>query len=319
MASTRMQCSARRSGDSAPRSRYQRAYGCSIFACVRAPIRASRSFPHRSSFSGALKSQGAAPDIRLSYRPSRDRLFYLAAAEGYRSAGFNSGGPVGVAFSGVSQPSRRYGGDELWSYEVGARFGLLNDRLDLRVTAFWNEWRDVQTDALVANGFTYSGNVGHARAVGLETEATWRVTDDVTLRAQNLINEPELSYADPSFPGLTDTTLPGAPEFSSGVSAHYERELSAWSRSARAFGELGVTYTGSARLSFSDVTQIGDYAVVNARAGLQFGDWEGALGVTNLANADGFTFAQANPYRPDVALVTPIQPRVIGISVRRSF
>jgi outer membrane receptor protein involved in Fe transport len=177
----------------------------------------------------------------------------------------------------------------------------------------------LQTDSLIANGFTYSGNVGDGRAIGLETEAAFSVSDHLTLRAHAIVNEPELARRSSSYPGFSDTNLPGAPELSGGASARYERDMMIGAQSTRVFGEIDTTYTGKARLSFSDDTRIGDYAIVSARLGVRVPQWEASFYILNALNSDGLSFAQGDPYRPGVSLVTPIHPRVLGVSLRRNF
>ncbi|MBI1361189.1 MAG: TonB-dependent receptor [Alphaproteobacteria bacterium] len=266
-----------------------------------------------------LTSRGIAPDIRLSFQPSHAFLLYLSAASGYRAGGFNTGGPIDQPFSASSQPFQRYLDDEIWTYEIGARLTLMDDRLALRATVFESDWRGVQTDALVVNGFPYSGNVGNAQATGLEFEVKYEPTPDLALQAHGLINEPDISHVSASFPQAITGGLPGSPEYSGGALIQYSKYLQFGSVQSRAFMELGGDYVGESTLGFGVGPPIGDYITVRARLGLTVQSWQATLYVDNLTNSDGKTYSAGNPYQPQQTLVTPLRPRTVGISLRKSF
>ncbi len=285
-------------------------------------MRSTTSEPRLSlqkSAAGHLTSKGVAPDIRLSFQPSQNFLLYMSAASGYRAGGFNTGGPIGQPLSTRTQPFERYSDDEIWTYEVGARLTLMDDRIALRATAFASDWRGVQTDALVANGFPYTGNVGNARTVGLELDARYELGPDLILQAHGLINEPDISRVNPSFPQAAAGGLPGSPEYSGGASVQYSRDLSIGSVSSRAFMELGGEYVGKSTLGFGVGPSIGNYVNLSARFGLKVQSWQAALYADNLTNSDGKTYSAGNPYQPQQTLVTPLRPRTIGVSLRKSF
>lgn len=270
------------------------------------------------AFAGRLVSTGAAPDVRLSWQPSRRLLFFVAAAEGYRSGGFNTGGPAS-SFATTAQPFRRYAGDEIWTYELGARAALLDDRLDVQATLFANDWRGVLSDSVRANGFTYSGAVGDARAYGLEFDVRYAPSEALTFQAHGLVNEPEIAKVDRTTTQAAAGGLPGAPEFSGGASARYERPFTLDGRRANLFGEIGAVYTGASTLGFGRGARIGDYTETRLSAGIETDRWRATLSVDNLGDSHGATFTAGNPYLDGATLVTPLRPRTIGVSVKRSF
>ncbi len=273
----------------------------------------------QKSAAGHLTSKGAAPDLRLAFQPSQNFLVYISAASGYRAGGFNTGGPIDSLLSTTTQPFQRYQDDEIWTYEIGARLVLMDDRIALRATAFESDWRGVQTDALVANGFPYTGNVGNARATGFEFEVRYEPMPDLVLEAHALINEPEIAHVSASFPQAIAGGLPGSPEYSGGASIQYSRVLPIGSSSLRAFTELGGEYVGESTLGFGVGPSIGNYVNLSARLGLTIQSWQAALYVNNLANSDGETYSAGNPYQPQQTLATPLRPRTVGVSLRKSF
>jgi outer membrane receptor protein involved in Fe transport len=265
-----------------------------------------------------LVDVGVAPDIRLSYQASTNALFYLSAAEGYRSGGFNTGGPIGLSF-GALQPHARYAGDHIWTFEAGGRFDFADGRLRLQPVAFLNDWRDIQTDTLHANGFTYSGNVGDARSFGIELGARYLPTDHFSINADILFNEPELTGVSASFPDAAHGALPGSPEYSASASIRYEDALSLGDGSTPWFAQIDTRYVGDAKLGFGEGPRVGGYITIDARIVVSFAAWSAMLYVDNLTDSDGPTFSVGNPYQPTLQMETPLRPLTIGFSLERAF
>lgn len=268
--------------------------------------------------SNHLVDAGIAPDIRLSYRASANALVYLSAAEGYRSGGFNTGGPIGASFDAL-QPHARYAGDHIWTFEAGGRFDFADGRLRMQAAAFLNDWRDIQTDTLHANGFTYSGNVGDARAFGLELGAHYLATDHLSIDADVLFNEPELTSVSTSFPDAAHGALPGSPEYSASATIRYEDALSLEGRSLSWFSEINARYVSDAKLGFGEGPRVGGYIALDARIGVSFANWSATLYADNLTDSGGPTFSPGNPYLPMLPLETPLRPLTIGVSLGRAF
>lgn len=267
------------------------------------------------SFDGRLTERGAAPDIRLAFQPSDSVLLYLSAAEGYRSGGFNSGELVGVALGGV-QPFRLFAGDELWTYELGGRFVLLQNRLQLSAALFYNDWRRLQTDDLISNDLPFTGNVGESRAWGLEADATFNLNDDWTLESHLLLNEPDLTQSDVTFP-VSAENLPGAPELVLSGALRYERPLAGPDVALRA--ELSVAFVGESASAFAAAPARDSYTQADMSVGLSARDTDILVYAANLLDDDGATFSEANPYASGGPLITQLRPFSVGVQVRRRF
>jgi outer membrane receptor protein involved in Fe transport len=271
-----------------------------------------------NAFSGALAATGAAPDVRLAYQFNPDAMFYLSVARGYRGGGFNTGGPAG-AISSLQQPFQRFSGDSLVATELGTRLSLLSRRLNVNAAIFYYRWNDVQTDSLIAGEFPYTGNVGDGRALGFEGEARYALTQSLTMSANVLINEPEITQRDPRYPGALDGNFPGAPEFSGGIALRYRHALQ-WAGGWLVYGGIDTAYVGRSSLGFDDGAKIGGYLTANLQLGLRNPDWDLSLFVDNATSADDRTFSVGNPYAAAAGpYVTPPTPRTIGLSLRRNF
>ncbi len=266
-----------------------------------------------SATEGALKDHGVAPDIRLAYQPRQNLLFYLSAAEGYRSSGFNTGEPIGASL-GPQQPLRRFAGDELWTYELGTRFSLFDSRLRVSAAMFHNEWSRLQTDDLTSNGLPFTGNAGLSIATGFEIDAAYDLTDELMIETHLLTNEPRLSRPDPGFPVFTGH-LPGAAELLISSSLSYEREIST---GIIANADLSVAFIGSSSSAFASGATRDSYTQTDFSLGVRFGDIDTQLYVSNLFDEDGATFSSGNPYISTPS-VTQLRPLTIGVQVRRRF
>jgi outer membrane receptor protein involved in Fe transport len=266
-----------------------------------------------------ITESGAAPDIRLSYQPWPDVLVYVSAAEGYRGAGVNTGGLIAIPSAGPVQPYRRYGGDEIWTYEFGMRGTWFDGSLEVGGVLFGSDWRNVQSDALFARGFGYTGNAGNARVVGSELDARYRPINDFELNFHLLLNEPELNKPDPSFTAARAGGLPGSTEYSASMSARYDWRMELLGRDADLFAVGSVGYVGPAVVGFGSDQRVGDYFDTDLRVGVGLGSWRALAYVSNVADSDAATFAIGNPYRSAASLLTPQKPRTIGISLRYDF
>lgn len=269
--------------------------------------------------SRSMQTTGFAPDVRLSYQPNQSTLLYFSAAQGFRGGGFNTGGPIGAPPSGT-QPFARYAGDSLMAFELGTRLTLFEQRLHVDAAIFYHRWNNIQTDALVANGFPYTGNVGDGDAYGVEAELRYRVNDDLTIGVNALANEPELRDPEPSFPAAVAGGFPGSPEWSGGAFVRYERPLSMWATQARAYVEADAEFVGRSVLGFGAGASVGGYATGRLRLGLDAGAWDLSLYGENLGDAEAATFSAGNPYAPTATpFVTAPKPLTVGVSLRRRF
>ncbi len=273
-----------------------------------------------TAFAGRFKRTGFAPKVVVSYARSPTMLFYVQAAEGYRVGGINTTGAPGQVFavSGGLQPYRTYQGDELWSFEAGGRFRLLQDRMTVRAAIFEAFWSNIQSDQLLPSALPFTANIGDGRNRGIEVEAAYH-DGPLVLRGEILVNSPELDHANPAFPARADLGLAGAPEVSAGISAHYAWPL----RGERSFELDGrYSYVGVSRLTFDAATspKMGDYATGRFSASLVADPWRLTLAVDNPTDSRGDTFAYGNPFTlRTTRQITPPRPRTLSVTLKVSY
>jgi outer membrane receptor protein involved in Fe transport len=272
-----------------------------------------------SPFRGRQSYVGFAPKLVLSYAPGLGMLVYAQASEGYRAGGFNTAILPGQAFDGINgQPQRRYFGDELWNFELGAKSTLLDGRLRLRAAAFQARWRNIQSDQLLQSGLPYTANLGDGVNLGVEFEGGY-VAGGLRLDASFLLNNPELETVSPGFPGRQDFGLAGVPKVAASIAGSYDGRLSAsWGWGA----DLRVAYVGRSRLALDAATAptMGDYTTVRAAVRAQSDRLTLRLAADNLLGSKGDTFAYGNPFSLRLSpQSTPQRPRTITLELRARY
>ncbi len=260
------------------------------------------------------------PKIALSYRLPDRQLIYVSVEEGHRTGGFNTGGLIGTNFltnSSLPGVHRRFGADELWNYEIGAKLAFFGDRLRLRTAAFYSAWKNIQTDQFLISGISYTANAGDGRNIGLETEAQVSLTSAWTLQANALLDQPVLQKPNPGF--VAGVSLPGVPDVLAGASTEY--------RFALPWGLTGLLsadarYVGRSQLTFNPLitAPMGGYVLGRLSAQVSSGRWRLAAFLSNPTNEAGNTFSYGNPFNfQQVREVTPQRPRSVRLLLSAEF
>lgn len=314
----------------------------------RAPAaQAALTFPpQRNTIDAVL------PRVTLEYKPSEGLLFYVSAAAGARNGGFNSPfvpfqenavvarinsmlppgvPPIPPTFTDPNAAST-FDKDDLWTYEIGAKTSLFDDRLTLNASAYYTDWNDLQVRLLTpVAGIALFGNVGKARIYGGELEALWRVTDAFSLSAGLALNDaktdeainyrsavPQLGLPDLVVPA--GSQIPGARDVMLTVGADYER---------LAFGDWSIVANASYSWMSSTVNELAfdpstapagfdnslpSYGLLNLRAGIRNERWSITAFVDNLTNE-----IEAQGLLPRSAETYVNRPRTIGLTVAADF
>ena len=119
-----------------------------------------------------LKANVWTPKFNLQWKVTDDAMVYGTVAKGYRSGGFNS------LNSGLPDYyGKPYLPETAWSYELGAKFDLLDHRATLNIAAYMERLSELQTLAFgpTPGSFFYE-NAAKAEVKGLEVETTLRPT-----------------------------------------------------------------------------------------------------------------------------------------------
>jgi outer membrane receptor protein involved in Fe transport len=262
---------------------------------------------------------GFSPKLLVSYDVRPGVLLYAQASEGYRPGGFNTAGQLGQRFDAPQTPPRQFAADELWTYELGAKFRAFDERLQGRAAVYHATWESIQSDQYLADGTAYTANIGNGVNRGVEIEVAYRVNDRLDLRAAALLNEPEVTEFDPAFRTGKSTALPGVSGTSAGLGAEYRQDLTG-GLALRLEGQ--ASYVGSSYLTFGadDAEKMGDYFALRGVASLSAPGWSLSATIENPLNSDANTFSFGNPYLIGrEQIITPPQPRTLRLRFTKRF
>ena len=258
--------------------------------------------------------------INLAWRPDDNSLYYANIAQGFRAGGLNSqtgvldGALVGIDLELSVDP------DEVISYELGAKWGLLDGNLNLEAVVYFLDWEDIQT--LVTffgpTGEAAGGaiNAEGAEIPGVEFAATYQA-DGLTLSASANWNDAEYDGTTPGAGFVDGDPVENVPELTWSASASYIWPMGG----LQGVAFLSATYTDE-RTSYDPVVGVpfvtDDTTLVAGRLGIEEERWSVFLTGENLTDEDGAVSSLAllanfgvPPYR--------VRPRTFGIEFNYNF
>ena len=115
------------------------------------------------------------PRVGLDYKMA-NTLLYATYSKGFKSGVYNLASPGDI---GPVNP------EKLTAYEIGSKSDFLNNRARFNTSAYWYDFKDIQTQVnqQSAGSSAVLRNAASATAYGVETEFSALVTQDFTLRA----------------------------------------------------------------------------------------------------------------------------------------
>jgi len=137
---------------------------------------------------GSEREHPVTPRIGLEYQLNREELLYLTAAKGFRIGGVNAkvgqfcyGPGNSLDLIGLKDVPPTYNSDSLWSYEVGTKNSLINNRLLIDASAYLIDWKDIQQNVALGCGFQFTSNLGRAKSKGFDLQAVLKAAQSVSL------------------------------------------------------------------------------------------------------------------------------------------
>ena len=165
--------------------------------------------------------------VVLDYKTESDHLLYASIATGFLAGGFSE-------TCSQEQTCISYDPETNINYEVGFKGDLLDGILRLNASVFYTDFEDLQRNQVfrfidpisgVEGQETITLNAGESNATGVEIEATWLATDNLTIKGS--IGYLDASYDEFDFEGvdLTSLDIPFASEIQIGAQATYVQTL----------------------------------------------------------------------------------------------
>ncbi len=146
------------------------------------------------------------PRVALDYTLNREVTLYANVAEGFKSGGFNT----------YSSPTNSFLPETVWNYEGGVKSYLFDRHLRLNVDAFYEDYRNLQTEYFVESsniaGTFAIENAGGAAIYGIELESEAKINESLRFTANATwlhARYTDLKTADPIYPELGVRNLAG--------------------------------------------------------------------------------------------------------------
>jgi iron complex outermembrane recepter protein len=261
---------------------------------------------------GAFVAGGAT----LSYKVNDVSLLYGSIKRGYSNAGF----PYFNIFSVFGQPAPSYPASYSWTYEAGGRTVLLDGRVSVEGSVFYNDVRDghVNSFDLQANTFTIAAldyrTYGFESAIRARIDENWTAYGGIGYTHSAFVNVP---LNDPTG-ARNGNSLPGVPRWSGVVGLENRLPLGQFGLEGAMVSSAEFQFTAGRRAAdLANTFDLHPYQIVNAKLG-----WEGerfkvyAFG-RNIFNENIEVAGAA--YTATVFAVTPGLGRVVGLGAEVKF
>jgi len=280
------------------------------------------------------------PKVGFEYQINDANMLYATAAKGFRPAGASltvptvcQGDLVSFGYvdaSGKSTQPSTYGSDSVWSYELGSKKRLFDNRLVLDGSLYLIKWKKIQTDVFLPTcGYDFVDNLANATSKGFDLAVQGKPLSSVTLGLS-------LGYNQATFDGdalspsgvkifTKGSAIPDAgPPWSGSLTGEYVFNL---------FGGqnfyLHTDYTRTSQVARTGATQAGSpkydrllpplpaYSVMNGRLGMRMGAMDLSLFVNNLLDSNPLLLTTAGHstfYDPQDWLGSALRPRTVGVT-----
>ncbi|MCW5570783.1 MAG: TonB-dependent receptor, partial [Steroidobacteraceae bacterium] len=227
------------------------------------------------------------PRFTVDFRAADALMIYASAAKGIKAGGFNENASVAAEES--------FDPEENWTWELGTKGSLADGRVNFDVALFYVDWTDMQLPALSPGASipqTVTLNVGSAKSQGIELALRAALGMGFTANAG-------FSYTDAEFKDAVNRSLITLPSFapSGGDISGFDLPRTSptqWNlgldyRHAAFtdfdfFGRLDFSYKASQKPMSEGLTKTGSTERLNARLGLESGQWRFELWGENLTD-----------------------------------
>ena len=263
------------------------------------------------------------PRYSLMYDITPNAMIYATAAKGFRL-----GGPTGPVTSalctselkssfGITSPPFSYTPDELWSYELGTKMRLMNDRIFISADGFYVDWSNIQQSVnLPICGASITLNVGSAETYGAELQVRAIIVAGLHANFVGSVTRAQITKSPNDLTAAPGQWLLDVPRWNATPGVEYDLPVGdASSLFARADYDMVGPSHGAFALSDPAYYQPG-YNVLNASIGLDRGSFSVSLYAQNLLdNSEIIT-------RPSINFVEEgytLRPLTAGIDATVKF
>ncbi len=254
-------------------------------------------------------------ELTLSHDSPISVTSYVSLSKGFKAGGFNLGD--------LPEDIREFGAEQLWNIEVGIKSSLLDKKLLINTSVFFNR-RDDQQARLsfqlnqgdpTSFGFA-TVNVPDSRTVGFEADLRWYPNDAWTIYANIGLLDATLGKVD-----LPDVDLEGreqahSPGYTFAFGASYDHP-------GGVFARIDVSARDDFYFDVSHDQKSDAFELVNVRLGYKAEAWAVNLWARNLLDEEyavrGFYFGNEPPDFPATLYTRFGDPRQFGVTFEQRF
>ena len=230
------------------------------------------------------------PKFALQFRPSENAFFYLSAARGYKSGGFNEqsfshilrnammeammnqvppGMPLPMPPIEEQPPLQEmlsFAPERSWTFELGGRKELFDHRLSTTFALFYSQITNIQITQMLAEGTAgrIITNAGESTSSGVELGFRYSPNHRFSLHGEYGFANARFRRNDTGDVDFSGNRIPFAPQHTVSVGAHYVHRFSRGAFIDRLVGN--VRYTGVGRIYWNEANSVYQpfYGVTNA-------------------------------------------------------
>jgi len=282
-----------------------------------------------TSFNEKQSESSFNPKLLVQAQLNDNLNMYGSAAKGFRVGGINGNVPQTLCGPELDElgidPSNAtsYDSDSLWSYELGFKSNLADNRVTLNAAVFFIDWSDIQQLNRLACGFQFTQNAGQAESKGFEVELAAAPIDGLTLSAAVGYTNAKITD-DGGVPGVAiGDKVQGVPDWTGTLSAQYMwPAFGDWEGIIRGDGNYyGKSFSANNESIGANARLRDSWTQLNLRAGIINEKWDLLLFVDNVTDeraslADSRSIAAELPGRQRLVVS---RPRTMGIEARMRF
>ena len=248
------------------------------------------------------------PKLAVDYTYDSGTMVYGSVSRGFKSGGYNM-------TSGIPEFDPEY----VWSYEVGTKMELLDNKLRTNVSVFFYDYTDLQVQDFVQVGVLSISNAADATVQGFEIENQWMPFYDVLLELDYAYLDAEYDKYDSPSGDASGSDLIASPRHKINFATQFFHEIKAGTLSYR------FEYSWQDDQFFTapnqDVSKQTAYGLFNMRVAFNTADEKNQIQFfgENLTNKAYSTSSREFP-SATVGVTKDINPpRTFGVKFRHSF
>lgn len=284
-----------------------------------------------TSVTGKTANNGVSPSFNVSYKLTPRTLAYATVSRGFRAGGLEPyAAPQGCLSAvhtelGLANAPTAYNPDHVWNYELGTKWISNSRRISASGDVYYIQWNQMQQNIGLSCGYSFLVNFGNSVSKGAEFQASWAVSDSVTVHVEGAYTDATLSNNEPGTSGgQSGDPLINTPKFAGSITATLRQPISS---RLDLIGAASFSHTGWEATTYDKSVfyyKRPGYDLIRAEVGIEPNDkdWRAVLYADNLTDFRGDTglyTSETGTVVPNFTRVGTTKPRTIGLEVFYKF